>query len=298
MGKKKAIKVDIDTKWQENVARAKEFCEQKKISQMRVAELALEVCEITWGGYHLEKKYTLKRFADEIGMSMKALSTWCAVRRMVYEKLPKDERDSVTFTKLHHIALRVTKDSTPEFVVEKFKEIAKMDSLENTMLRHLADVRSATYNFAVNDAASRLNIKTVEEFLFYAEKIRKCILKEHKGIKPKDHGLCAKNALGALSAARALGLERGDGEGSMRLKTSDGHGSITITPKDRDIVQFMKKKDVFWSPTEIGMKLGRHNASSASAWAYRSLNKLQSLGAVERNTKGQYRWIGLPGGEK
>jgi transcriptional regulator with XRE-family HTH domain len=290
--KSKLSQKDIEAKWEENLAKAKEFRAEKKLNQMRIAELALEVCEISWGGYHLDQKYTLTRFAKEAGIANKSLSGWCSVRRLVYDKLPPKERDSVSYTKLWHIAKRVNKNTPASTVFEKFEEVTRTDSFENKLLRALADLRACSYNFAINGAAEKLSKKTLEEYLFYAEKITKSIKSANRGIQAADHGLAAKNAMVPIGLATALEIPRGTT--GQRYKVKDAHGEIIITPKDRDIIQFIQNKDRYFSPTEIGVKLKGHKRDSASAWAYRTLNKLHSLGAVDRNTKGQYRWVGLP----
>jgi hypothetical protein len=287
-------KVDLESKWAENVKRAKEICSLKNENQMAVAGLALDVCEISWGGKSYAGKFTLKRFAVEIGMSDRKLSQWISVRKNVYEKLPEDDRLGVSYTKLVHVATRVTRDSSKKFVQEKFDELAKGDPFEPRMLRCLADLRTAAYNFEQKDAADKLSIATQEEFLFFCQVVSRNILKKHKGLKGADHGLAGKNSVTNMSAAQALGIERPLGDGSRRIKVNDEHGSVVITPKDRDIAAFLRKKDKFFSPTEIGMKLGKRNENSSTAWSHRTLNKLLSLGMVERNRNGHYRWIGSP----
>jgi len=284
---------DLELKWKQNVALAREVSGTKKINQMRVAELALEVCEISWGGAKFRNLYTLRRFAKEVGVPERRLGSWVAVRKAVYDKLPKGERDAVTYTKLSQVAKNVEMEAPKEEVAKAFTKMVHRDPFDSKMLRCLADLRGISYNFLVHNAAAKLNDATIEEYLFYLEQCLELIKKEKPNLKAKENNLAARNRIGYHSAAAALGVKRNSPAWNEKVKVKDGHSELTITPKDRDVANFLKQRKGFLTPTEIGMKLGGHNANSATAWACRSLNKLQSIGAVERNEKGHYRWSGL-----
>lgn len=285
-------KPDMEEKWAAAVATAKQYCEISQLNQMAVAGCALDVCEISWGGYHKEAKFTLSRFAEEVGITPKKLSSWVAVRKMVYDKIPDAERAGVSFTKFAQVAANVAPDAPPEFVQEKFRQLINRDGFNSKMIRCLADLRSIAWNFEHKDAAEKISEKTCAEFLFFTGVVARNIKRAHKKLKPHNHGLAHKSNFTNISAARALLVPRGDGEESKRTKAVDADGhAVVITPKDRDIAAFLRKhKGKFFSPTELGMKLKGHNSNSASAWACRTLNKLVAAGCVERNSKGQYRY--------
>jgi len=104
--------------------------------------------------------------------------------------------------------------------------------------------------------------------------------------------LAHANSIRHISAAKAFGIERNSGAKTVNSLVKDKDGLfIKITPKDREVANYIRAKEQFISPTELGMKIKGHNKSSASAWALRSINKLLSLGMVERNKFGHYRWL-------
>lgn len=283
--------MDKEAKWEENTSRAKDLHATRKHNQMIIAGLAMEVCDISWGGSNKEyaNKYTLTRFADEAKINVKTLSNWIALRKKVFDKLPPKERD-LTLTKLQIISKRLAPDSSVEHVYKIMKEVTS-NNQDRTVLALAGSLRSTLYNFTVKDGANSLPIKTIEEVAFYCSAILKCIKLVHPKLKPRDNELVSLHAVGAQqSAASALGVQRN--YTGIRVKDLLGH-ELTISPKDKSISDFMKrKKKKYFSPTEIGMIVGRHNANSATGWAHRTLNKFMSCGFVERNDKGHYRWIG------
>lgn len=278
-------------KWRENISKARIFVENKRKNQMLVAGLAMEVCEITWGGSKLNRsKYTLKKFSEEIGMSDRLLSSWVNVRRNVYDKLSKDAVENVSYTNLAQVALRVSRKDSPTKVKQMFDTIIGRDNFDTKVIRYIADLRAIAYNYEYMKAGKNLPVKTQEEIVFYCQQILSRVHEEHPNIKGKDHNLASVSNIRNLAAAQAFGVKRKH-LGSFSFNVDDDGKRMKITPKDRDIVLYMQKHPRFHSPTEIGMKLGGHNANSASAWACRTLNKLIKVKQAERNTKGQYRLI-------
>ena len=59
---------------------------KKLIYQCKIAELALEVCSIKHGGRNLGEVYTLKRFAEDLGVSPDTLANWTRIYRNVIQK--------------------------------------------------------------------------------------------------------------------------------------------------------------------------------------------------------------------
>lgn len=114
-----------EDKWREYVNRAKSFVKQMNKLRMGVAKLALEACDIQWGGGGHWKKFegqrTIKHFAEEIGVHHKTLCQWVAVRRDVVDKLPV----GLYVEENYAAALRVrnkVKKSTPQKKVEELYE--------------------------------------------------------------------------------------------------------------------------------------------------------------------------------
>ncbi len=276
--------------WNLAIAKAKSMVTVKSDNQMMIAELALGVCEISWGGTqkHRNEKYTLVRFAKEVGVDNRTLSQWVGVFLRAYRKLPSGKAKHLSFTKLSAIAVKVHKDATKAEVAKAFDEVVNVDSFDNKMQRYLCDLKSISYNFEQKNAATKCSEKTLQEILFFCKVISRAILREHKGMKPACSDLFHDaNTHKRIGAAVALGVptRRGD-------VVSDGIGGIVrLTPKDRDVLNFMKQQGKWLTPTEIGIKVHKASKDSASGWALRTLNKFRGS-SIERNDKGHYRWVG------
>lgn len=88
---------DVDVEWARLVKAARERLSSINKARMEVADYALEACTIRHGGgghwNNFEGQTTLRRFAEEIGMSYKTLHTWVQIRKCVIAKLGHGEYD-------------------------------------------------------------------------------------------------------------------------------------------------------------------------------------------------------------
>lgn len=277
---------DIEFKWAENIAKAKEINTGRNRSQMAIAGLALEVCEITRGGPKTNGAFTLKRFAEESGISSKSLSMWVAARKMVFEKLDKATQASSTYSQCAYVAMRVPYDATPAVVRKKFDELTNLDDMNHKIIRYMGEFRTCANHF-VNGAASKCPLETIQELGFFCKTILKEIYKEHKNIDFKENGLAALGHISGLRAADAFAVPENS---TTTVHISDIGGRVKITSKDRQIANFIKEKKKFVSPTEIGQKLHGDKVKKPTAWVNGTIQKLVSLDMVERNKFGHYKW--------
>lgn len=283
---------DKEIKFNENVKEAKELYNARNKNQMKVAKLALEVCEIVHGGKaNSMGLFTLSRFAKESGVGAKSLSHWISVYKLVYEKADKELIHTCSFTVLQDVANTVKYDASAEQINKKIKKRISCSSIEVTVNRYLKDIRSIAYNFRVNNAGDILSKETQEELLFYCNTIVNCINKSGIAKKAQNHEIAGKSSLSTLSATTALNLLN---KSEHALYVTDKFGDkFRISQKDKDIINYMKKfEDKYLTPTEIGMTVGKRGENSSTAWSHRTLNKLLSLEYVDRNKYGHYRWVG------
>lgn len=68
------------------VEHAQKLLEQIKVNRIEIAKIALQVCEISHGGISGDK-YTLSKFADDIGMKRRTLSNWVELYRDIILKV-------------------------------------------------------------------------------------------------------------------------------------------------------------------------------------------------------------------
>jgi hypothetical protein len=274
-------------KWIENVTDCKYIIHQRKTDRIYVAEKALEVCEITWGGSKYRDKYTLTQFAEEIGITPSTLSNWVAVKTMVYDKLEPKIRKSTSYTECATVA-RTLKPNTSDFIIRGLVGNITTPKGKNKRL-------VITYLKYLRAAANKLNGKVVaqsdkeslEECLFYADIITHTILSYNSNLEPTDHNIIARNKFGYLSVNKALGRINIMGI----YDDPDFKGKIHIKQKDQEVIDHMRGQKVYLSPTKIGITVGKQTKNAASAWAHRSLIKLMDLKLITKNKNGHYKVV-------
>lgn len=117
----------LSPKWEEAITQAKVCISNMSKSRLKVAELALEVCDVRWGGgahwANHEGTYTLKRFAEEIGLNPKTLSNWVRVKRNVHDKLVEAGQEInpiEDWAAMTRVADKMKHDAPTEDVVSSF----------------------------------------------------------------------------------------------------------------------------------------------------------------------------------
>lgn len=278
------MKQNKEKQWEENVNEARILIKNYKNSQMRIAKLALEVCEINRGGVkYKDSPFTLKKFAEECGIKPKTLSGWLAVKKNVYDKLDTETRAISSWTTMDMVSRIVTPTESKEKVCKLLKEAAGRGSLDNTMIKYLLSLKGMVYNFQIKDAANKVKKEILEEILFYIEGVRHSILlSDHGKIEPKNNGYTSRYHKGSVR----IGGRRA---GSITGYVEDEYGKILLKDKEQAIFDYMvMKKRKSYTPTEIGKEVGKHNDNNASAWAHRSLQKLMAAELVERTPQGHY----------
>lgn len=274
---------DIEMLWEKNISEARSIIATTKNQQIKVATLALEVCEISRGGGRRDL-YTITRFAKEIGVNKKTLSTWMSVKKLCVDKLPKNIVYNAKYSDLLRTSILLKNNSSNKEVLKAYEGVTGGSSIELIVKGYIRELRSLHYNFELKDAANLCDEKILQETLYFCNGIIKKIKESNRNIFPQINGISSKANRRFISINEAIGNKALTNENNFYV------GDIKITQKDMKIINFIKRNKKFHSPTEIGMKLGMHNYNSASTWAYRTLNKLLSLDVVERNKHGHYKW--------
>jgi len=275
---------DLEKQWEINTTEARAVLGTKRNCQMKVARLALEVCEITWGGAIKRDYFTLANFAKECGCNPKTLSTWVNIEKNVYSKVSPDEAMDLSYTVASTVARHVDRGTPPEEVTRLVRDMkAARGSFDARMSKYLKYLSGLDFNFETKLAADLCKREVLEEILFYTDRIRKNIRKgKHKNLRSINHNIASRFGTNNLSANRALGTPG-------RVSDSKGLHSEKLNKKDMKILEYIKKSKRKWhSPTDVGMTLGGYSKSSASAWAYRTFKKLESVDLMKRSDRGHY----------
>lgn len=89
--------------WKECVDQAKILVRQYKEIRFTVVELALKCCVIHHGGRAANERFTIKRFAQEVGMKEKTLNEWIRIKINIYNNLPEDEKLNTSYEDLRYL---------------------------------------------------------------------------------------------------------------------------------------------------------------------------------------------------
>lgn len=257
-------------KWNENVEKARLLISDRKRNQLAVATLALEVCEITWGGSGHRDGRTLKDFANETGIKYKTLSSWIGTKVNIYDKLKGDLKAKAKWSDLTVASRICGVEASPTEVQKKVGEIVYGSATDTRILKYLQTMRSIYRNMQNESAVLLCKKETLQEIKWFAEQIIAEIDRNaSERIEAEDHGLCSvySPSTTGSGAAVSLGLSR-----AWRLKE-----------KDHAILNAMKKNKLCGSAADIGaVAFKEDNKNTAKLRAMRSLTKLVTMGRVVR----------------
>lgn len=112
--------------WKECVTEGKILLTTSAEIRMKIVLLAEKCCTIHHGGRSFETRFTVHRFAEEIGMNGNTLHEWIRLKRNVLDNLDQKEKDVVKTTDLWMIdrQLKGVRRNTPEYKAE-VKKVAK-----------------------------------------------------------------------------------------------------------------------------------------------------------------------------
>tara|TARA_R110001606_G_scaffold397576_1_gene574474 strand:+ start:530 stop:1030 length:501 start_codon:yes stop_codon:yes gene_type:complete len=107
------------------VERGIEILSNIKTAKYDLCELALKVCDIKIGGHGRDKSiYSIKKYADDIGMSADTLRKWLEEHRNVAKKLPVKPKAS-DYRVIRQVMKEVDNKSTPSqvrVIYDKYKD--------------------------------------------------------------------------------------------------------------------------------------------------------------------------------
>lgn len=270
-------KIDQELIFNRNVEAVRQLLKKNKQS-LQIAELCYEATEIVHGGKHSDL-FTLAEFAKRTSINHKTLYNWVALYKDVYLKLNDKEKQRATIRSLKDIKL-YGEISKTKSISDVHAEIKTIKALELTVVRYgqsLKSLRMATGNPLFPHQVSK---EVCEELLFYLDAVKRGVLVARPGLTAKNHFYFTKQAGSSDYNSLLMG----------EYNSPVDKRKIKITKKDQKVFKYLSKfRGKFLSPTRIALTLDpTKNKSSASAWACRSLQKLQELQFVERSADGEY----------
>lgn len=157
----------LDARWERYVASAKVFVTKMNRSRMEVAKLAIEACDIQWGGGNHWKKFegvfTIKRFAEEVGINSKTLSEWCSIKRLIHDKLPEGVWSDSDFMAAYRSRKKVSRTSSPEEVAKIYTDELNRDQTNFYLFRGLSRLKTTRHLIFKKANLNDLDIEELTE---------------------------------------------------------------------------------------------------------------------------------------
>jgi hypothetical protein len=141
---------ELEANWKRYVTEARQYVTSMNGHRLHIASLAIQACDIQHGGgahwSDFKDVYTLKKFAEEIGVTYKTLHGWCRVKTNVIDKLPAGEYDDKTdWCAARAAAGKSAKGDSAEKVRSDFQKWKRRGSQDHYLLQLNRRVKSGAY---------------------------------------------------------------------------------------------------------------------------------------------------------
>lgn len=137
-------KDDPKAKWEKAVEEAKAIVGHMRESRLKIAELAISVCDIQIGGNWraFARIYTMKNFAHDIGVHPKTLHQWIRIKKNIHDQLPEGE-----WVDDWGLAVRVDHKIGSKPAKSKVAEAYNKEKNRNKPMRRFQTVQRSLDNF-------------------------------------------------------------------------------------------------------------------------------------------------------
>lgn len=137
--------------WVQCVLDAKKLLDINKEIRWQVVLLAKKCCIIHHGGRVVEARYTLRRFAKDIGMKWSTFYEWYHLKNNIYDHLPEKDQKTTSFATLRHLDkdMAGTKWNAPNVqsvVRKKLKEFKHKTDTTIKMEKYLKHIKTIHFN--------------------------------------------------------------------------------------------------------------------------------------------------------
>lgn len=156
------------TKYNKCVNEAKKFTKLLRLAtghRMKIAGLAYECAYISKGGRFPKGVYTLKMFAEDIGVKPATLYEWCRIYSNVYSKLDKKRQE--TFEEMGTLASRevckgIKKEDSDKVVKKRMDKVSKSSFITCKYTKYLRHIDSLIWNLSSYSRAHEVDLETLK----------------------------------------------------------------------------------------------------------------------------------------
>ncbi len=134
-----------DKLWKKSVEEAREYLKYRTDLKMKIVELALECCDRFHGGRTRNSLYSVKRFAEEIGVQRSTLLGWIRLKEVVLDKLPPEKRNYGTDF-YNQMMKGLTPETSAAEVEKRVDELAALPDSQYRFEKYLKHLQSIHFN--------------------------------------------------------------------------------------------------------------------------------------------------------
>ena len=165
--KSNSVDGDDEIRWQKCITRAKSIKEMVRNNRLLLADIALEACDIIWGGgghwNNYSRQRTVSDFGAAIGINAKTLYEWINVKQHVVNKLKRGDYSAPKLWKiLRAVQEKVNKDTDPATVQEIYNRELSRDG-PNLQIKRVIRSTKSTKHFVTKTDLSEIHKEDLEE---------------------------------------------------------------------------------------------------------------------------------------
>lgn len=140
-----------DRIWKECVEEAKILTRNYKEIRFKLVDIALKCCSINRGGRTHSEKYSLDKFAKEVGINHKTLSEWVRIKTTIFDQLNEEDKKQIAYEDLAKVDRSLTgvnrrTDQYKAVLSQKFKEYKAKHPDTVRMEKYLKHLKTIEYN--------------------------------------------------------------------------------------------------------------------------------------------------------
>jgi hypothetical protein len=163
---------EAEARWNKYVTHAKVFVKAMNQNRMEIAKAAIAATEFENNGYGKFKKYTLERFANDIGVNYKTLIEYCRVYKNVVSKLPEGTWDGKNFEALRRTSNAVTAKTSPVVVARTMKAELSRNMDSAYFAQYMKRVRTLRYYICEKADLNAIPSNEIEELSSICSQIK------------------------------------------------------------------------------------------------------------------------------
>ncbi len=158
---------EMEARWVRYIEEARPWVKKLCSDRLEVAKIAIRACRIKQGGgahwSKFEGVYTLKRFAEEVGVNYKTLSGWVSAYRNVISKLPEGVYVDGSFETIRRIRDKVTKKTPAAEVAALYHKELGTNRDREQLTRGLKRFRTLHYFVRHKADLEKMRTETPDE---------------------------------------------------------------------------------------------------------------------------------------